>query len=275
MEDYSNIMQRLGYAATTGETGIMEAIEFAAGNGFSAVELNINVPVFFPEKYSSNERKKIKRQSAEKNIAITLHAPEDICLMQPHRIMRKAGLERLKEVIDFAEDIGAHRVTFHVGSSVYFTLEEGRQYLHQVYPEEFREVLRDSLREIRDYSIGKKPLPCIENAGYFDRAVVQEVLDKFLSQEMLYLTWDLGHSYRNPEQEAFMLKYKHLVRNCHVHDHDGLGDHKVIGNGRIDFLEYINLLKENDAYFILEVRPREKACLSLERFKELFKKGAE
>nr|WP_307897682.1 hypothetical protein [Clostridium botulinum] len=49
---------KIGYAASAGEKEIYDTIDYAYENGFSAVELNINMPIFFPEKFDKNERKK-------------------------------------------------------------------------------------------------------------------------------------------------------------------------------------------------------------------------
>jgi len=267
MNVYGEIKARLGYAATVGETGITGAIDFARENGFHAVELNANVPVFFPEKYTAAERKQIRAYAAARGIALSLHAPEDICLLNLHRTVYRAGLERMKEVLAFAGDIGAGRVTIHIGTSVYFTMVDGKLSLHTVYPDLYREVLRESLTELRDYAAGKT-LPCIENVNYFGRLVVQEVLAEMLPQGGLYLTWDWGHSYNNPEQADFMQAHAAFVRNCHVHDHNGKNDHIVVGDGKVDFAYLFKLLKDNDTNFIFEVRPREMACRCRERLEQ-------
>lgn len=273
MSIYEEVKTRLGYAATVGETGIIGAVDFARESGFGAVELNTNVPVFFPERYARGDREMIQGYAADSGVALSLHAPEDICLLNLHEKVRRAGLDRMKEVIDFAGDIGAGRVTIHIGASVYFTMVDGRLSLHTVYPELYRRILREELAELRDYAAGKT-FPCIENVDYFGRAVVQETLAEMLPQGGLYLTWDWGHSYNNPEQENFMLQYAAFVRNCHVHDHNGEKDHIVVGDGKVDFERLFTLLKDNDANFIFEVRPREKACQCRERLARMTWAGA-
>ncbi len=264
MSHYGLIRDRLGYAAALGETDIEGAIEYAWAQGFRAVELNANVPEFFPERYPAPRRREIRKFAEAKGISLSFHAPEDICLIHLHESVRLAGLARLKEVLDLAGDIGAGRVTIHIGNSVYFTYETGKQHLYQVYPVEFRRILRSSLVEIRDYAAGKT-LPCIENVNYFGKLVVQEVLAEMLPEGGLYLTWDWGHSFNNPEQTEFMESHIEYVRNCHVHDHDGKSDHLAPGSGQIDFKAFFNRLRGNDASFIIEVRPRERACVGRER----------
>lgn len=268
MNVFAEVRPRLGYAATVGETGIIGAVDFAREKNFGAVELNTNVPVFFPEKYSKGDRERIRAYANDSGVALSLHAPEDICLLNLHAKVHRAGLERMKEVLSFAGDIGASRVTIHIGTSVYFTMVDGRLSLHDVYPDLYRRILREALVELRDYAVGKT-LPCIENVNYFGYSVVQETVAALLPQGGLYLTWDWGHSHNNPEQADFMHEHASYVRNCHVHDHDGTSDHIVLGDGKVDFRHLFELLYGNDTNFIFEVRPREKACLCLERLEQL------
>ncbi|NSJ90999.1 sugar phosphate isomerase/epimerase, partial [Coprococcus sp. MSK.21.13] len=42
----------IGYAASVGEKSIYDSIDFANKNGMTAVEINANVPIYFPENFS-------------------------------------------------------------------------------------------------------------------------------------------------------------------------------------------------------------------------------
>jgi len=88
-----------------------------------------------------------------------------------------------------------------------------------------------------------------------------------LPQGGLYLTWDIGHSYEKKEHIDFFLNNLKYIKNSHIHDHNGKSDHQVIGTGNIDFKYYFEILKDTDASFIIEVRPKEMALLSLENLK--------
>jgi sugar phosphate isomerase/epimerase len=266
MDAAQTIDRRLGYAAVLDEGSIQEAIEFAAAHGFAAVELNMNIPVFLPENYTPHDRRGLRDLSARKGVSMTMHAPEDISLMSPHRLLRRAGVERICEIACFAQDTGASRVTIHIGNSVYFTMPDGKIPLHDVYPDRYRDALKESLVAIRDHCAARVTV-CVENVEYFGRRVVQEVVGDLLREGDLYLTWDIGHSYDAPEQETFMRENLHYIRNCHVHDHDGKHSHKVLGAGKMDLPSYFRLLASSDTYFIFEVRPRENALLCLEYYR--------
>lgn len=266
------INMKIGYAASAGEKDIFDIIDYAYKNGFSAVELNINMPIFFPERFNRKEREKIKEYSNDKNIELTFHAPEDISLLQLQEDVRKAGINRLKEVIDFGYDLEASRITMHIGPSVCFTLTDKKIYLDEIYYLEYKKVLKDNLQELISYSKGKIQL-CIENSGRFPEKLVQETLDELLKEEEnLFLTWDIGHSYENKYNEVqFFLKNIDKIRTCHVHDNNGLSDHQIIGKGKVDFNYHFNNMKNSDVIYIIEVRPREKAKESLINLLKLIK----
>lgn len=267
--DGKKILNRIAYAATLGEENVFTVIDYAVKNGFFAIELNLNVPAFFPERYSEEERQQIKEKVEKEGIALSFHAPEDIPLYHLHSSVRRAGLERLKECIDFGRAIGGKKITFHPGASVCFTQTDKKIFLQDVYAKEFEDLFMEALKELRDYAKGKILL-CIENVGNFN-SMIRGVLEKLLPQGNLYLTWDIGHSYGQTENEAFFIRNIEYIRNCHIHDHNGKQDHQVIGDGKIDFLRYFKLLEKIDTSFVLEVRPVEKALVSRDNLEKLLK----
>lgn len=259
----------LGYAASAYEENIYDSIDYAAENGFEAVELNVNMPIFFPEKFSAEERKKIKEYKESKNVRVTLHGPEDITLLQLQASIRDASIARIKEVIDFGNDIGAECLTIHVGPAVCFTLTDRKAFLDELFQSDYKQVLVDSLKELADYSIEKMIL-CVENSGRFPEVFVQQVLDELLYTENLFLTWDIGHSYENKYNEVeFFERNINKIKVSHVHDHNGKSDHQIIGDGNVDFKKHLDLMKNKDIIFILEVRPRANATISLGKLKEI------
>lgn len=260
-----DILKRIGYAATLGEDDLFTALDFAGRHGFAALEVNLNIPAFFPERYDRWAREAVKKRVEEQGIALSFHAPEDMPLHHLHRTVREAMLNRLKECIDFAASVGGRKITFHPGDSVCFTQVDRKIFLQDIFSQEYAALFRQSLIELRSYAQGKI-LPCIENVGNFSPAL-RKCLEELLPEGDLYLTWDIGHSYGNPEQEDFFLGNLAYVRNCHIHDHDGNRDHQVIGTGRIDFARYFELLKDADTSFIIEVRPVQRALESLQNLR--------
>lgn len=263
-------MKYLGYAASAGEKDIYDTIDYAYNKGFNAVELNINMPIFFPENFSKEEREKIRQYKNSKGIEITLHAPEDISLLQLQKQVKEAGINRLKEVMDFGYDIGATRMTMHIGPAVCFTLTDKKVYLDELFYEKYKKTLVESLEDLINYSKGKIKL-CVENSGRFPKKLVQEVLEYMISKEEdLFLTWDIGHSYENKYDEVqFFIKHIDRIRTCHLHDNNGESDHQIISTGNLDFKWHLDKMKEQDIVYIIEVRPRDRAFESLKNLKKI------
>jgi sugar phosphate isomerase/epimerase len=260
----------VGYAASAFEKDIYDSIKYAKENNFKAVELNVNMPIFFPENFSLEEREKIKKYAEENNITITLHGPEDITFLQLQDGINTASMNRVKEVIDFANDIGAKFLTLHIGASVCFTLTDKKIYIDEMFYEKYKKRLEENLLDIISYSKNKVSI-CIENSGRFPEVLVQETLNKFIREYDLYLTWDIGHSYKNIYNEVeFFIKNKDKIRVSHVHDNNGKSDHQILGEGNVDIKKHFDIIGEN-AIYILEVRPRENATISLEKLEKILK----
>ncbi|WP_243108572.1 sugar phosphate isomerase/epimerase family protein [Clostridium rectalis] len=262
------MIKKIGYAASIGENNIYETIDFAKKNGMNAVELNLNVPIYFPENFTKLQREDIKNYAYKNGINITMHAPEDISLLQLHDTLRNAGIKRLKEVIDFGIEIGATRMTMHIGSAVCFTLVTRKSYMDEFYYNNYYSILKNTLKDLVNYAQDKIMI-CVENSGRFPKKLVQEILNDLIKEENLYLTWDIGHSYLNKYNEVeFFIKNIDRIKTCHIHDNNGVSDHQIPGTGNIDFKKYFNLLANKDIIYIIEVRPRENAVESLKKLKE-------
>lgn len=257
------MLNPIGYAACLGEKSIYDTIDFAISSGFNAVEINMNVPMFFPENYSKEDRLNIKNYTSHKGIVLTLHAPEDISLLQLQEDITQAVISRFKTIIQFGIDIGAKNLTLHVGPSVCFTLIDRKSYMEESYENEYKKILKSNLKEIIDFAEDKIKI-CVENSGRFPKKVVQETVQELLDSDNLYLTWDIGHSLENKYEEIqFFIKNIDKIRTCHIHDNNGKSDHQVPGTGLIDFNWHFNLMKDKPIVYIVEVRPREKAAESL------------
>ncbi len=55
-------------------------------------------------------------------------------------------MERFKEVLDFAGDIGASRITMHPGPAVCFTLTDRKLFLDEIYYDEYKEIFKSSFK---------------------------------------------------------------------------------------------------------------------------------
>lgn len=260
-------MRRIGFSATYGFGSIDDAVIFASKKGFSAVEINLNMPEFYPERYSARDITDVRKLSRDLNIAITFHAPEDINLCTKQGGILEAGMERMKECIDFAHAVGGERFTFHIGDSVNFTMFDSSVRLEEYYLDDYVSVMRSAILRICEYGYGRTVL-CAENAGFFGEGKAEAIAD--MLGNGLYLTWDIGHSFGKKEQRDFMTKNIKYVRNAHLHDVSSGRDHCVIGTGEVDFSRYLSLLSSRDIFYVIEVRPAEAAALSLQNLRAAY-----
>ncbi len=265
-----DIKERIGFQALFDFKDAREALDYAVRQGFSAIEFNMSSPAFFPENVGEGSRRALSASP----IPVLLHAPDGLSLFSLHRKPLDAVICRLSEVVDFAGEIGARCVTIHLGSTFHIS-EGGRmKFMHELFPGEYEAELRYSLKRLSEYA-KEKTLLCVENTSGFRYPLSHRVLRELLADEQLYLTWDIGHTNRlkgeeRKREESFMLEYARLIKNCHIHDNHGDWDeHNVIGEGNIDFRYYLSLLEKLDTYFIIEVRPRDRAVESYERLKEM------
>ena len=263
---------RVGFHAVY-ERSIKEAIDLAFEYGFSSVQIETAMPQFFPEKYNVEAREEIRSYANDRNVTLKVHAPGgDFSLQTLHTSIQRAIIERLKEVIDFASDVGAKLVTIHPGTVPVFTIPgKGSIPIDVQYAQLHIQSLKSALLELSDHSKGKTLL-CTENSP-FTTAVIR-VLSQVLKPNRLYLAWDLAKMYRADrtvytEVEDFFLEHLDKVRECHLHDRTKEHGHQIIGEGFVDFKHYLSLLCNYDVEYTIEVRPIENALKSLEALRRI------
>jgi|YelNatPaOPRAMG01_1025707.scaffolds.fasta_scaffold172175_2 hypothetical protein len=69
-----NVLSRIGFHAVY-EKNIREAVDLAYKHGFSSVQVETAMPIFFPEKYTFEARRRIAKYAADRNIVLKIHAP--------------------------------------------------------------------------------------------------------------------------------------------------------------------------------------------------------
>lgn len=268
---YERIRKRLGYQALFDTEDVEEALKYASENGFGAVELNMNDINFLPENCMDEDRRRLQKIAKKLDLSMLLHAPEGLNMMNVHEGVRFAVVERLKEIVDLARDLGASCVTVHLGMSSVISVGGKLVPLHRVYPELYKEAIRSSLHELGEYAKEKTSI-CLENTEITNERIVREVLVELLRDGNLFLTWDIGHSHQYKTkvrqwEEEFFLDHRKRIKNVHIHDNNGKWDeHNIIGSGTLDLEHYLGILVDLNPFMIFEVRPRERAVECLRRF---------
>jgi len=257
------------------DTNFFEAIAYARKHRFAYVSFDLNVPRFYIERLSTAELQAIRRYAAEMGVGLAFHLPGDnVSLYADYPAIRRGILEHFTAILHAAEALGARHVTVHTGNCPSFKQANAQEDAFIVeYGKYFSAVLDENLRHLAAQTSGV--MLCVEN--YLFTPITMATIAKLLADgTRLYLTWDLAKTYtgdplqRNAEIAAFMWQHQHYIREIHAHDlNTRLRSHQIIGEGIIDFSEYIPLFRRDYIATTLEVRPRKAATISRDRLLSL------
>ncbi len=266
-------MKNLGFSANRRDTTIEEAIGKALEWKLEALELNMNRPEYFPEEFDSKKRTALRKRALEANLHLLLHAPDDINLLSRHKNIRLAGVERLKEMLDFGKELGAVYFTLHTGKVALVASGSGRVKIMQ-HPtfKPLAENFRDSALRLLEAADGKLDLG-FENTNHFE-GFFEEIIAGLLEQTNLKLTWDIGHSFaETPEkvEQTLGFFFTHLprVQNLHLHDRNPKIDHLPVGSGTIPWKRFGEVLQTDRIFKIVEVKDAEAIEASLTYLRKL------
>lgn len=251
----------IGYQAVYDES-YLDALGFAARNGFDYVQLDLNVPHFSLHRLSASDRRLVRDTAADLGVGLSFHAPGDnVSLFTDYAGIREAILRHFAEIIRAADDLSARHVTVHPGLHPSFGAAGGAVDAFMLrYADYYAQVLTDNLTELAQGARGV--LLCVEN--YIMDAVAMQGLDRLLRDDMrVFLTWDVAKSAGHPEHTAFYREHRERIRELHLHDAIAGGQsHLALGEGQVDFDEALPLVLSGTVATTIEVRPREQAASS-------------
>lgn len=251
-------MKRLGFSLNRPGASIEEGIAQAVGWKLEALEANLNRPEYFPENFDSKKRAHLRKTGEKAGIRLLLHAPDDINLLSRHKNIRLAGVERLKEMQEFGQELGAVFFTLHTGKVGLVAAGSGRMKI-MTSPtfKPLAENFRDSVLRLLESANGKLELG-LENTNHFE-GFFEEVIAELLEKTNLKLTWDIGHSFaETPEKVQNTLKFffsrLEKVQVLHLHDRNEKSDHLPVGSGTIPWARFGEVLQSESIYKIVEVK---------------------
>lgn len=240
--------EKLGYYVIF-QSGFKQAINQAAKFGFKVVEVHLTTPIFSPEKYLSKDRRLIKKYAQDKKIELQCHLSWAVNLFEINPETVKANQKIIKQAIIFAKDIGADRITFHLGKPIVY---------HDVYgkkiflPAKFPKVFLSQLDKMLSFTVKEakgKVLMCLENSDYFNQQT-QPIVAKYLNSG-LYLCWDLAKSFVFKDK-SFFKKHLSKIRTVHLH---GSINHQRFGPQTKKFEPLLKIIKDREIYYIIELMP--------------------
>ena len=241
-----------------------EGIDDAYKNGFDFVQFDLGVPAFFLDNLAAADLKKIKDYAKNNNVEITFHSPGDnVSLFCDPPLIRKGILDELKLILEKANILNAHHVTFHAG--VYSQFKKSGYNQDDSRSAYYEDVLYENIKYLID-NCGDV-LICVENHCFTQ--TVKNVAKKMIDEKNpLFLTLDTAKIYYyggtevNQQDYAFFLEYKDFIREIHIHDmNKKFGSHQTVGTGLVDFKLFQKFYNEK-VYVNFEVRPVEAAVIS-------------
>ena len=240
------------------ELSYLDALKFAAENGFDAFEVNLYFPAVDLDNWNWNEIEALKKISRDEEIEISVHAVfYDLNMAAFLKGIREESVRYINKSIDFCHELGGEVVTVHPGKFTY-EIEPGAtpdtdplmkiQWDHNI----------ESLKRINAYAESKSITLCLENLGWNDVAQSFEDMLRIRDEvsETLQFTLDLGHArikFEGGVEEGFRVLGDN-IRHIHLSDNYGEeDDHLPIGEGDTDFSNIFHLLNDFPHIITLEI----------------------
>ncbi len=177
--------------------------------------------------------------------------PTNLC--SPIDGIRKDSVEYIKRSMDASLALGCRKVSLCPGRTLY-----GQGYKQGMID------LKSSLADLVDYAIQKDVLLLLEPAHMLESDLILTIQDgvRIIEDEKyenMGIALDTGHCNVNKEvlkDTVYLLDEKKIPMHIHLDDNDTTGDqHKVPGQGTIDFVPFLQALMEveYDGYLTVEL----------------------
>ncbi len=246
-----------------------DIIKEIKGLGFDQIELSFNLSSSLVEEMISLKDRGVIRVVSVHNfcpippgISRNEATPDTFSLSALDEQQRQKALRYTKRTIDTASRIGAEVVVLHLGrvemeekikelALIYRTSDRARynklkiQMLKErkAKSERFFTQTLKSLKTLCNYAQECKVKLGIENRYYFSEIPAAEEMEVILAtfpSPLLYYWHDVGHAqvYENLEffkHKTILDKFSHRMCGVHLHDIEGVDDHRAPLKGRFDF----------------------------------------
>ncbi len=234
--------------------------------GFGKVELNHQVNSIMLESIQMDGHQfSSVHEPCPADISVAVLKQQDWLISATDEFCRREGVKAMQRSIDLAQRIGAHTVVVHSGSvdsdramedrlCALFTAgkEHSKEFVElklqlekrrrELAPPRFQAV-KKSLIELLDYAEGKGICLGLENRFHYMEFPSPDELGELLTlagQEHLGFLYDVGHAQALSRlgffpQEKWLKRFAPRIVGTHLHDVVGIQDHRVPGDGDVDF----------------------------------------
>ncbi len=198
----------------------------------------------------------------------SVHAPfADINVASSSKVMLNASLNRLKQSMQFAADLGAYLWVLHPGSksgiSAFYPGEDWKQNAASIT--ELHQKAKDLGLKIAMENLPEKYNFLMKTPDDFSRFYEETGLTD------VGIVLDTGHANLEGQIEPFLQKLPSKIAHVHVSDNHGVMDeHLGVGYGNIEWHKFTKLVKSADFSGTVLCESVFNAQETLQKLKQLF-----
>ena len=234
----------------------LEVLEFALQQGFQGMELGSYT--LWPQEIDAPGRKHIRSLAAAHEIDLSIHFIHRAVAPASHNPERRAlHRNELEQTIEIANDIGAGVVVVHPGpiDCPGVAPNKAPESVRQEALENLRGFLEETAPTAEDAGV----VICVEPMHHNPGQVIQKYTDllnlvEAVSSPAVQITLDVGHADRADGITDALETFAPYLRHIHMHDSNGVRDHLEIGQGRLDFSQWIDKWRDYPFMMVLESR---------------------
>ena len=257
------------------ECTAQRGIEFAVEHGFHGLELGSWT--LWPDKMSKAEVRDVRNKAASNGIDLSIHFIHRGVAPASHDPERRARhLGELGATLNLAHDIGARPIVVHPGPIDNAGVEPSKasEQVRRGAIQNLAAFLTEGARMAEDTGT----VLCVENLTHVPGYVIQSYgelveLVQMVNSSAVRITLDVGHADLADGLRPAFETFAPYLRHIHVHDCDGQRDHREVGKGKLDFVEYRAFLEPYPFTMAIESRDDDdpEGCVlrSRDRLKEL------
>ena len=271
---------------------INEAFEDIIRAGLNAVELNVEITAdMFPDIEKHVNSGKITVTSLHNFCPMVDNIPEGRSLHNAYSLAAQDDAEfenavaNTKRTIHHAARVGAKAVVMHMGSvktetkgqdfyAIYKNLTDTAEYKaiqNKLFMERSRlkkpfiDRVKKAIELLLPHAEAKGVDICIENRYFYEEIPNFEevgMLLTFFSSPRLWYWHDLGHAQTQEnmgfgDHYRYFEEYSDYMRGMHIHDTTGISDHRLPGDGSLDYKTIAKFIKgRNELIKVLELFPK-------------------
>jgi len=230
---------------------VASAIALCVREKLRFVELNSNFPQC---RLDILKGMPLRDLAAEHGIFFTLHLDDRFDPFDFNLLVREAYTQTMLDAIDLAREAGMPIINMHIPRGNIVTLPEGKHYIYQEFPAEFKEASLLFRERCTEAIAGSRVRIAIENSDNWEPYELAAI-ELLLESPFFGLCFDIGHDHATGNHDLPFF-VKHQDRLIHMHAHDGWHqtNHQALGTGEIPLNERLGMAKKAGATVVLETK---------------------